>query len=304
VDHCDPRAAVIAFAARSILALPASSIAQVAVGVVIAGVSGAYPLRIPGRKTSITGAETFIFLVLMMNGPAAAALAAAAEAAAGSFRTSKRWTSRLGSPAMAGLAMYACGTLYMFAWNSCPAHRRTVTDDATAAALPDRAGVLRCGHVADGVAHHAEAEPAAAAVEILPRHSWMALVNLASAALAALLFAGYDTLGAGVFLAALPVIAAVMVTHRVYLRHIEDNKLAQQQRVLVAEREAAEAARHLAELQKSESRFQKAFATRRSHGARDAPACRPAGEPGTERDPGAPGRQAVRLGLRRIRPSR
>jgi len=49
-----------------------------------------------------------------MNGPAAAALAAAAEAAAGSFRTSKRWTSRLGSPAMAGLAMYACGTLYMF----------------------------------------------------------------------------------------------------------------------------------------------------------------------------------------------
>ncbi len=64
----------------------------------------------------------------------------------------------------------------------------------------------------------------------------------------------------GVFLAALPVIGGVLLTHRLYLRHIEDTKLAQQQRVAAAEREAAEAARHLAELQKSESRFQKAFA--------------------------------------------
>ena len=254
-------AAVIAFAARSILALPASSIAQVAVGVVIAGVSGAYPLRIPGRKTSITGAETFIFLVLMMNGPAAAALAAAAEAAAGSFRTSKRWTSRLGNPAMAGLAMYACGTLYMFGVE-------LVSLRIGAQSLMTRLLLLfpiALAYFAAGTLLMAslitlkQSQPLRP-WEILRSHSWMALVNLASAALAALLFAGYDTLGAGVFLAALPVIAVVMVTHRVYLRHIEDNKLAQQQRVLVAEREAAEAARHLAELQKSESRFQKAFA--------------------------------------------
>ena len=51
-----------------------------------------------------------------------------------------------------------------------------------------------------------------------------------------------------------------MLTHRLYLRHIEDTELAQQQRIATAEREAADAARHLAELQKSESRFQKAFA--------------------------------------------
>jgi len=254
-------AAVIAFAAWSVFSLPAPSIAQVAVGVVIAGVSGAYPLRIPGRKTSITGAETFIFLVLMMNGPAAAALAAAAEAAAGSFRTSKRWTSRLGSPAMAALAMYACGTLYMFGVEF-------VSVRIGAQSLMTRLLLLfpiALAYFAAGTLLMAslitlkQSQPLRP-WEILRSHSWMALVNLASAALAALLFAGYDTLGAGVFLAALPVIAVVMVTHRVYLRHIEDNKLAQQQRVLVAEREAAEAARHLAELQKSESRFQKAFA--------------------------------------------
>jgi diguanylate cyclase (GGDEF)-like protein/PAS domain S-box-containing protein len=253
--------AVIVFAARSIAALPAWSIAQVVVGVVIAGVSGAYPLRIPGQTTSITGAEVFIFLALMMNGPAAAALAAAAEAAVGSFCTSKRWTSRLGSPAMAGLAMYACGTLYMFGVEF-------VSARIGAQSLMTRLLLLfpiALAYFAAGTLLMAslitlkQSQPLRP-WEILRSHSWMALINLASAALAALLFAGYDTLGAGVFLAALPVIAVVMVTHRVYLRHIEDNKLAQQQRVLVAEREAAEAARHLAALQVSESRFQKAFA--------------------------------------------
>ena len=74
------------------------------------------------------------------------------------------------------------------------------------------------------------------------------------------LFAGYESLGIGVFLAALPIIGGVVLTHRLYLRHIEDTELAQQQRVATAEREAAEAARHLEELQKSENRFQKAFA--------------------------------------------
>jgi len=268
-------------------------------------VSGAYPLRIPGRKTSITGAETFIFLVLMMNGPAAAALAAAAEAAVGSFRTSKRWTSRLGSPAMAGLAMYACGTLYMFGLE-------LVSMRIGAQSLMTRLLLLfpiALAYFAAGTLLMAslitlkQSQPLRP-WEILRSHSWMALVNLASAALAGLLFAGYDTLGAGVFLAALPVIAVVMVTHGVYLRHIEDNKLAQQQRVLVAEREAAEAARHLAELQESESRFRRRSPRGDRHGARDAAACRPAGEPGTMRDPGAAGGQAVRLGLRRIRSSR
>jgi hypothetical protein len=214
-------ATVIAFAAWSIVALPASSIAQVAIGVVIAGVSGAYPLRIPGRKTSITGAETFIFLVLMMNGPAAAALAAAAEAAAGSFRTSKRWTSRLGSPAMAGLAMYACGTLYMFGVEFA-AVRIGGQSLMTRLLLlfPIALAYFAAGTLLMASLITLKQSQPLRPCEILRSHSWMALVNLASAALAALLFAGYDTLGAGVFLAALPVIAVVMVTHRVYLRHI------------------------------------------------------------------------------------
>jgi diguanylate cyclase (GGDEF)-like protein/PAS domain S-box-containing protein len=252
---------VLALSLRSVAALPAYSIAQVAVGVLIAGLTGAYPLRITGGKLSITGAEIFIFLVLMMNGPAAAALAASTEAAAGSFRTSKRWTSRLGSPAMAGLAMYATGALYKLGVESMAERFGTPTlAMQLLLLLPMSLAYFAAGTLLMASLITLKQRLPLRPWQILRSHAWMALVNLASAAVAAVLFAGYDALGVGVFLAAMPVIAAVMLTHRVYVRHIEDSRLAQQQRVLAAEREAEEAARHLAELQKSESRFQKAFA--------------------------------------------
>src|SRR5262245_3050217 len=85
---------------------------QLFLGVVWATLTGLFPVRIPGSKMSGSVAEIFIFLLLLDYGPAAAAIAAAAEAGAISWRTSKRWTSRLGSPAMAALAMHGCGSAF------------------------------------------------------------------------------------------------------------------------------------------------------------------------------------------------
>jgi hypothetical protein len=64
--------------------------------------AGFFPVRIPRTKNSFAAGEIFIFLLLLMHGPAAAALAAAGEAGVGSWRTSRRWSSRIASPAMAG----------------------------------------------------------------------------------------------------------------------------------------------------------------------------------------------------------
>jgi hypothetical protein len=100
-------AIALSLALTGVASQPRDAILQIAIGTLFAGLTGAFPIRIPGSKTSITGAELVIFLLLLLYGPAAAAVAAAAEAAVGSWRTSARWTSRLGSPAMAGLAMYA-----------------------------------------------------------------------------------------------------------------------------------------------------------------------------------------------------
>ena len=83
---------------------------QVALGCVVAAMAGFYPVRIPGSKNSFAAGEVFIFLLLLMHGPAAAVLAAAVEAFVGSMRSSKRWTSRLVSPALAAIAVAVTGS--------------------------------------------------------------------------------------------------------------------------------------------------------------------------------------------------
>lgn len=254
-------AAALALAVRSTLALSYPGIAQALLAIVLAGLAGAFPYRLAGGKTSVSAAETVIFLALIVSGPAAAALAAAAEGAVGSYRTSLRWTSRIGTPAMAGLAMYACGTLYALGTGRFPA------TGAESSLLGQLALLLpvALAYFATGTLLMASLVTLKQGLplhpwKILRSHSWMAIVYLASAALAALLFAGYERLGAGVFVAALPLVAGAMLTHRLYARHLEDRELAHQERIAAAQRAATESARHLNELQRSEKRFQKAFA--------------------------------------------
>jgi len=84
---------------------------QIAAGALMAMLAGFFPFRVPRSKTSFTAGEIFIFLLLLVHGPAAATLAAAGEALVGSWRTSKRWTSRIVSPATASIAMFWAGSL-------------------------------------------------------------------------------------------------------------------------------------------------------------------------------------------------
>jgi diguanylate cyclase (GGDEF)-like protein/PAS domain S-box-containing protein len=251
---------VIVLAIRSVAALPPASVGQVVLGVAMAGLAGMFPTA-PRGKVAFTGGEIFIFLVLLMNGPAAAALAAAAEAGVGTFRSTSRLASRICAPAMGALAMYACGTLFALTWDWLGVHLEApsfavlvivlfplgITYFASQTLLMSSLITLRQGK---------SLQP----WTVLREYWWMALVTLGCAGVAALLFVGYESLGVGVFFAAMPIIGGVVLAHRLYLRHIEDTELAQKQRVEAAEREAADAARHLEELQKSENRFQKAFA--------------------------------------------
>src|SRR5262245_11988721 len=103
---------VLGLSFAQVVPLPARAQLQILLGVVCAALTGLFPVRVPGSKTSGSVAEIFIFMLLLDYGPAAAAIAAAADAGTISWRTSKRWTSRLGSPAMAALAMHGCGSAF------------------------------------------------------------------------------------------------------------------------------------------------------------------------------------------------
>ena len=253
-------AVAIVLAIYSVASLPLASIAQVVSGVALAGLVGSFPA--PRGKVAFTGGEMFIFLVLLMNGPACAG-------ACGCGRSRRRHLSI--DPASrepdrqlrqwphsrcthAGRYLHSSGT-------GSPGTSRHRPSLVLVAVLFPLAVVYWATQtlLMSSLITLRQGQPLRP-WKVLREYWWMALVTLGCAGAAALLFAGYESLGIGVFLAALPVIGGVILTHRLYLRHIEDTELAQKQRIETAEREAAEAARHLEELQKSENRFQKAFA--------------------------------------------
>src|SRR5438067_13499719 len=66
-------AAAFILAVAQVAAMDRSAILQVAAGTAVAAIAGMFPVRIPGGKTSVAGAEIFIFLLLLIHGPWAAA---------------------------------------------------------------------------------------------------------------------------------------------------------------------------------------------------------------------------------------
>jgi hypothetical protein len=103
--------AVLIAAAAGLSTKPLPILLQVLAGTLFAMLAGVFPVRIPNSKNSFAAGETFIFLLLLLHGVEAATVAAAAEAAVGALRTSKRWTSRIVSPAISAVSIFAAGSL-------------------------------------------------------------------------------------------------------------------------------------------------------------------------------------------------
>lgn len=252
-------AVVIAASVANLAQLPALVLFQVLFGAAFAALAGVFAVRIPGTKISSGAAELFMFLLLLEVGPAGAALGAAAEAGAISARTSKRWTSRIGSPAMAALAMYACGNAFEFVKAHVaadPAH----ADQVKFVLLP----LLALSYFAvDSLLLEALIKLKASApldmARTLREHGWLGLVYAASASIAGLLETAFSGLSVSALFAAGPVIAVFISMLHVYFKRLEDRERLQAERLAHAENAATEATRHLAELKESEDRFQSAF---------------------------------------------
>jgi len=228
--------------------------AQVAGGMAIAMLAGFFPVRIPHSKNSFAAGEIFIFLTLLVQGPAAAVLAAAGEAAVGSWRTSKRWTSRIASPAMAALAMLAAGTaLDMLAGPVPSAARLTLVSMAVALGyfvlntlLVTAVGRLKRGESIEWS-------------DLFGVFGWIGIAFAGSAAVAALLYLVFRQSGHGVLMAIVPVVGMMLATLHYFFRQQEAAEAVRRSGAEAAGREAELAARHVRELEASERRFHSAF---------------------------------------------
>src|SRR4051794_34601959 len=115
--------AVIGVAIAEASLRPLGSQLQILAICIASMLAGGFPVPLPGTKSSFSAAEIFIFLALLYVGLDGACLAAAAEAFVASARTSRRWTSRLASPAVAAFSIGVTGWAFLQAANALEARQ-------------------------------------------------------------------------------------------------------------------------------------------------------------------------------------
>jgi diguanylate cyclase (GGDEF)-like protein/PAS domain S-box-containing protein len=240
---------------------------QIAIGLALAVGSGLFPVRVPGTKESFAAGEVFIFLVLLLLGPQAAAIVAAGETGLGAFRTSKRWTSRLVSPAISALAIWSAGSVLALALEQLAAQGLTGAAPVAGATMLFAALYFVVNAVLlTGIYRLNRGEPFLKIIEPVSTLRWVGMAYAGSAALATLLFVVYRQQGSSVLWVMVPLLAMLLVTLHFYFRQQEAHEALKVASAGVAEREAAMASRekeaaerHLRELQLSEQRFHSAF---------------------------------------------
>ncbi len=236
---------VLAYSVGSVVDQGGLFLVQVLVGTLVVGCTALFTVKIPGAKTSIAAAEIFIFLMLLLFGPTAAAIAAAVEGLVGSLRTSKRWTSRLGTPAMAAISMLFCGELLIHAL-------KLQNQESQSPFL--LIGLLLFAALYAFVNSHLfntlfalKRNERLPLVASLRNSGWLMAAYVSSAALSGLMFMSFKTFGWTVIVVGVPIIGMFLSTLHFYFR----------QRSI--KHEAAAAAQHLEEMKASESRFHSAF---------------------------------------------
>ncbi len=230
-------------------ALSAAGLWQLLGWGLIAAAAAAFPIALPRIKQSVSGADLVNFLVLALQGAPAAVLCAAVEAFVACSRSSARWSSRIGSTAMAATAMGAAGWLFTAAqpvlqqqgWPAPAAHLAAL---AAAAALNCgllTAVLMKVMHLKRG---------AALGVKTWFAHcSWVGTLQLLSAVLAGLLSLNAQQFGRAAAFTAVAVVGLSLALLRSHFRQQIAEQEAQEARVAAAEQEA----------QQNQRRFSSAF---------------------------------------------
>ena len=253
-------------AGLNVAALPSAAQLQIVVGVVIAMLAGFFPVRIPRSTNSFAAGEIFIFLLLLMHGPEAATLAAAGEALVGSWRTSKRWTSRIASPAMAGIAMAFAGGLLQAALVRLTTAGWTNAGLMIVSAMVCALVYFLTNTLLVTTAPRLKRNERFRPTDLLSLFGWVGIAYTGSAAIAALLHLAFQQSGIGVLMAIVPIVAMMLATLHYFFRQQEADAAVRLTAAAAAEREAGAAqreaeatARHVQLLEASERRFHSAF---------------------------------------------
>jgi diguanylate cyclase (GGDEF)-like protein/PAS domain S-box-containing protein len=252
------------FSLHRVASLPLLEIWQVLAIGLVAAVVGMFPLHPPKTKISIAAGDIFIFVLLLLHGTPAALVGAVMESAVCVLRTSRRWSSRIASPAATAVAMLMCGSAFETLITALA--RRGITGDGMIFGLMMlfAVGYFVVSPTLVAMIIYLKRQRRPSLAEWLSSFGWLGLSYAASASVAAILYLAFRQFGAPMLIVALPMIGMFLATLHYYFAEQEatereSNERSNRERAEAAQREAAQQKHYLHELERSEKRFQSAF---------------------------------------------
>ena len=204
-------APITAWAAYELTRMPWPQLATALAGLGFTALVALHPIRFPGTKIGATAGEAFIFFMLLMFGVSGGIVAAVVDGVFAGFMGSKRWTSRLGTPACAAVGMAVCGLGFVFARDAAlaaglgPAAHLAA---AIAIALPYFAATYLLGYLIIALKGADPVRP----IRWLRQRAGVGVWYMASAAIAGLLHLTFEQFGWPVLVVALPMVLMAIVT--------------------------------------------------------------------------------------------
>ncbi len=227
-----------AMAAAEVLALPWADLWPLLAGVAMVALAAWFPIQIPRTTVSFGVADMFIFALLALAGGPAAVLAAGTEGAVACWRTSKRLSSRLVSPAAAMASMAVTAAVH-----------HLLTDALTRSGLSPAVSVM-AALCAVSLLPFALTSLALALMMAAKRgtrfefagwwstYGWAAAVYLGAAAVASLVYLNARQFGPGVIVVGATVTFGVVLLLRSTLHRLDQERQAQEARIAEAEHDA------------------------------------------------------------------
>jgi diguanylate cyclase (GGDEF)-like protein len=209
------------------------------------GISSGIGIRVPRVNTTITVADTFVFLTLLLYGPEAAVIVAAADGLSSGLRISKRLITILFNAAATTIAVFITGAIARILFGS-PIHLATQPYSVIVVILCVVALVQYLSHTSLVAICHAYKSNRPVWQTWTTHYLWSSLTYFVGAFLAVGIIKLEGTISFYAVLAPLPIISIIYFTYEKYLEDIRTTA-AQAER---AERERAEAEHARAEAER------------------------------------------------------
>ncbi len=230
----------LALALWQLGALPAADRWQLLGWLLLLALAAAFPIQVPRSKHSIATGDVLVFLLLAIYGPAAGVVAATVEGLVASWRTSRRASSRIVSPAGAAFGgLLAGGVLSLLepalraaSLPAAPAHLASLAAAAGVCAVGVTAPLMTVVYLKNGLKLGWR--------EWLAHSNWVSAMYLFASMLAGLLSLNAQHYGRMVAAVSVAVIGVSLALLRMHFRQQDQAHAAQEQRVRAAEVESAQ----------------------------------------------------------------